>query len=122
MPTLQFNFSKAGIEKLSYERYTYPDPMVQKRIFAVYLKASLDWNNSLIGLAVGMHYNAVGKWINAYKTKGFEALLSNNYGSKKSELENHADSILESFQIQPPMTAAGAAERIREMTGISRSD
>ena len=69
-----------------------------------------------------MHYNAVGKWINAYKTKGFEALLSNNYGSKKSELENHADSILESFQIQPPMTAAGAAERIREMTGISRSD
>ncbi len=122
MPTLQFNFSKAEIEKLSYERYAYPDPMVQKRIFAVYLKASLDWNNSLIGLAVGMHYNAVGKWINTYKTKGFEALLSNNYGSKKSELENHADSILESFQIQPPMTAAGAAERIREMTGISRSD
>lgn len=122
MPTLAFNLSKTEIEKLSYERYTYPDPMVQKRIYAVYLKATLGWSNSIIGHAVGLHYNAVGNWINIYKTNGFEALLSNNYGSKKSELENHADSILKSFQLQPPMTAAAAAERIREMTGISRSE
>ena len=49
MPTLQFNLSEAEIEKLNYERYAYPDPMVQKRIFAIYLKATLGWNNSLIG-------------------------------------------------------------------------
>ena len=121
MPTLAFNLSKTEIEKLSYERYAYPDPMVQKRIYAVYLKATLGWSNSIIGHAVGLHYNAVGNWINIYKTNGFEALLRNNYGSRKSELENHADSILKSFQLQPPMTAAEAAERIREMTGISRS-
>ena len=76
----------------------------------------------MIGHAVGMHYNAVGKWVNTYKINGFEALLSNKYGGKKSELENYADSILTSFQLQPPMTAAVAAERIREMTAISRSD
>ena len=122
MPALQFNISKAEIEKLSYERYAYPDPIVQKRIFAVYLKATLGWNNSIIGHAVGLHYNAVGNWINTYKANGLEALLSNNYGSKKSELENHADSILKSFQLHPPMTAAEAAERIREMTCISRSE
>jgi len=122
MPTLPFNISKAEIEKLSYERYAYADPMVQKRIFAVYLKAVLGWNNSIIGHTVGLHQNAVGYWINEYKANGFEALLSNNYGSKKSELENHADSILKSFQLQPPMTAAEAAERIRKMTGISRSE
>ena len=34
MPTLKFNLSEAEIEKLNYERYAYPDPMVQKRIFA----------------------------------------------------------------------------------------
>lgn len=122
MPTLQFNLSKAEIERLSYERYAYPDPMVQKGIFAIYLKATLGWNNSIIGQTVGLHYNGIGKWINVYKQSGFEALLNNDYGSKKSELENHADSILESFQIQPPMTAAEAANRIREMTGISRSE
>ncbi|MEO5995366.1 MAG: IS630 family transposase [Chitinophagaceae bacterium] len=122
MHPLPLNFSKAEIEKLSYERYAYPDPMVQKRIFAVYLKGFLDLDNSLIGSTVGMHNNTVCKWINIYKTKGFEALLSNNYGRRRSELENHSGSILESFQVQPPMTATGAAERIREMTGISRSD
>ena len=121
MPTLKFNISKADMDKLNYERYTYPDPMVQKRIFAVYLKVSLGWNNATIGNVVGLHYNAVGNWIKVYKTSGFEALLRNNYGSRKSELENHAVSILESFQIQPPMTASNAAERIREMTGIELS-
>lgn len=102
MPTLKFNLSEAEIEKLNYERYAYPDPMIQKRILAVYLKATLGWNNSIIGQIAGLHYNAVGEWINNYKKNGFESLLSNNYGSKKSELENHADSILKSFQIQPP--------------------
>ena len=121
MPTLKFNLSETEIEKLNYERYAYPDPMVQKRILAVYLKATLGWNNSIIGQIVGLHYNAVGEWINAYKEKGFKALLSNNYGSKKSKLENHADSVLKSFQIQPPMTSTEAAGRIREMTGINRS-
>ena len=121
MPTLKFNLSEAEIEELSYQRHAYPDPLVQKRIYAVYLKATLGWNNSMIGQTVGLHYNAVGKWINTYKKNGFESLLSNNYGSKKSELENHADSILKSFQIQPPMTSLEAAGRIRKMTGINRS-
>jgi len=122
MPTLKFNISESDIDKLNYERYAYPDPIVQKRIFAVYLKSTLGWNNATIGNVVGLHYNAVGNWIKLYKTNGFEALLTNNYGSKKSELENHADSILKSFETHPPMTAAEAAERIKEMTGIERSD
>ena len=75
MPILQFNISKAEIEKLSYERYAYPDPMVQKRIFAVYLKATSGCNNSIIGHAVGLHHHATGNWINTYKANGFEALL-----------------------------------------------
>ncbi|HUZ60641.1 MAG TPA: hypothetical protein VMU83_17850 [Hanamia sp.] len=41
MPSLKFNLSEAEIEKLNYERYAFPDPMVQKRIHAVYLKATL---------------------------------------------------------------------------------
>ena len=121
MPSLKFNLSGAEIEKLNYNRYSFPDPMVQKRIHAVYLKAIFGWSNLIIGQIVGLHYNAVGEWINAYKRNGFEALLSNKYGNNKSELEIHADNILESFQIRPPMTSAEAADRIKEMTGVSRS-
>ena len=75
MPTLNFNISEADIDKLNYERYTYPDLAVQKRIFAVYLKATLGWKNATIGNVVGLHYNAVGNWIKVYKSGGFEALL-----------------------------------------------
>ena len=86
MPTLPFKISEAEsdsyrIEKLSYERYAYPDPLIQKRIFSVYLKATLGWTNSLIGKVVGLHCNMVGYWLGVYKQKGFEGLLVNNYGT-----------------------------------------
>src|SRR5215210_7966183 len=118
MPTLPFKVSEAEIEKLSYERYRYPDPLIQKRIFAVYLKATLGWANSSIGKVVGLHFNMVGYWLGEYKQKGFEGLLVNNYGTNKSALEENADSILSAFKMRPPLTACEAANRIKEMTGI----
>lgn len=122
MPTLPFNISEAEIEKLSYERYAYPQPMIQKRIFAVYLKATLNYSNQAIGLITGLHPNVVYQWVRVYKEKGFEGLLTNNYGTNKSELEGHVESILDSFLQQPPMNAAEAMQRISEMTGITRSE
>ncbi len=122
MPTLPFKISEAEIEKLSYERYEYPQPMVQKRIFAIYLKVKFNYTNQSIGLITGLHYNMVAFWIKVYKQKGFEGLLINHYGTNKSELENHAENILDSFLQQPPMNTAEAKQRISEMTGISRSE
>ncbi len=121
MPTLLLNLSEAEIEQLRYERYAYPDPMVQKRIFAVYLKATMNWSNKVIGEVVGLHYNSVGQWINVYKEQGLQGLLVNGYGGRKSEMDTHAVSVLQSFQSQPPLSAAEAAERIREMSGLERS-
>ncbi len=121
MPTLPFKVSKAEIEKLSYERYAYPHPMIQKRIFAVYLKAALNYSNNTIGLITGMHPNSVSRWISMYSQQGFESLLTNNYGTNTSELEEHAENILDSFLKHPPITAAQAGERMKEMTGVQRS-
>jgi transposase len=121
MPTLPFKISKAEIERLSYERYAYPYPMIQKRIFAVYLKAALDYSNQSISLITGIHPNTVSHWIRVYIEQGFDGLLTNNYGTNKSELEEHAESILDSFLKHPPINASEAAGRILEMTGIDRS-
>lgn len=122
MPTLSFKVSKAEIEKLSYERYAFPQPIIQKRIFAVYLKMEFNYTNRVIGLITGLHYNMVAFWINIYKQKGFDGLLTNNYGTNKSVLANHTESILDSFLQQPPMTASEAAQRISKMTGVTRSE
>jgi transposase len=122
MTTLLFKISQAEIEKLNYERFAYPHPMIQKRIFAVYLKATLNFPNQTIGLIADLHFNTVSHWVQIYQEKGYEGLLTNDYGTNKSELEMHSESILSSFSKQPPMCAAEAVERISEMTGIKRSE
>ncbi|MGH2645087.1 MAG: IS630 family transposase [Chitinophagaceae bacterium] len=121
MPTLSFNPSEAEIEVLKYERYLYPEPMIQKRIQAVYIKSLMDFSNEIIGQIVGLHTNTVSHWLRVYSEEGFEGLLTNNYGTNQSELDRHGESLLSSFLKTPPMNAAEAAERIEEMTGIKRS-
>ena len=118
---LQLNLSKAEIELLNYERFHYPCPIVQKRILAIYLKATSKYSNKMIGKIADLHRNVVGFWIDAYQSGGFNALCQFNYGTNKSELEVHAPNILQSLTDLPPMSTCEARSRIEELTGISRS-
>lgn len=118
---LQINLSIAEILQLNYERYHYPCPIIQKRIHAVYMKATTKYSNTTIGQLTGFHRHAVSSWVHAYKQGGFEMLCHLNYGTNKSELENHTESILKSLTERPPMHTSEAKMRIEELTGISRS-
>lgn len=118
---LPIKISNAEIQRLNYERYYYPCPTVQKRIHAVYIKAITEMSNTMIGVLVDLHRDSVDDWIMRYEQGGFEALCQFNYGTNKSALENHSESLLQSFTQQPPMTANEAKARIEEQTGISRS-
>lgn len=118
---LRINLSQAEIERLSYERYYYPCPIVQKRIQAVYIKATTEFSYTEVGQISGLHRHSVSHWVQSYQSGGFESLCQYNYGTNKSELENYSDSILKSFIERPPMSASEAKMRIEEMTGISRS-
>ena len=118
---LQLNLSDAEIRQLSYERYNYPCPTVQKRIHAVHMKAITGSSDTMIGYLTGLHRHSVRYWIQVYQTDGFEGLCQFNYGTNESDLENHSQSILKTFTERPPMTANEAKARIEELTGISRS-
>jgi len=118
---LLINLSNAEIQVLNYERFYYPCPIIQKRIQAVYMKATTGFSNTKIGQLTDLHRHSVKQWINAYQVGGFESLCQFNYGTNKSELENHSDSILKSFTERPPMSAREAKSRIEELTGVSRS-
>ncbi len=87
----------------------------------MYLFATVDASISTIGIMSGLHRQTVAYWINEYREKGIEALYQVNYGTNESLLNQHADSIIQSFQINPPMNAREAKARIEKMTGISRS-
>ena len=121
MPALQFRVSEAELEILNYDRYHYPDPMVQKRLHAVYLKGRLNYSNTMTGFISGLHPNVVARWISVYQQQGLAALKTNNYGKGKSKLETHAATLLADFEATPPHNSAEAAQRIFEKTGILRS-
>lgn len=118
---LQLNLSKAEIQRLKYERFYYPCPIVQKRLHAVYMKATVEASNTTIGHLTGLNRQSVSHWIQIYQRDGFDGLYQFKYGTNRSELEGHAASILQSFTDHPPMSACEAKSRIEELTGISRS-
>jgi len=108
---LRINISDAEIQRLNYERYYYPCPTVQKRIHAVYIKATTERSNQMIGTLLDLNRDSVGDWIMRYEQGGFDALCQFNYGTNKSSLENHAQRILQSFTQRPPMTSSEAKAR-----------
>ena len=118
---LPINLNETEIQVLNYERYYYPCPMVQKRLHAIYMKATSDLSNVKIGELSGLHRHSVKRCIEAYQSGGLKNLLENNYGTNKSELEAHSENLLKSFSEQPPMNANEAKARIEKLTGISRS-
>lgn len=114
--------SSEELAMLSYERYYYPCAIVQKRLHAVYLKASASLSNKEISILVGAHPNSVSKWIAIYKRNGFDELCKVNYYRNQSVLEEKAVSILEVFTRHPPRSIDEARLKIKELTGIERSN
>ena len=119
MHTLQL--SAAEIAELNYERFYYPDPLVQKRLHTVYLKGALQYTHAEIGRIIGRHRNTITEDIKRYNSKGIEGLKEVNYGTNKSELEEHSISLKTLFEKHPPASVKEAIHRIKELTGIERS-
>jgi transposase len=120
MLTLQI--SEAEIAELKYEMYHYPDALVQKRLHSIYLKSM---NQSLsckeIGLYSGLSRQKVSDFIKMYNQSGVQSLKFNNYGTNKSELDNHSETLLSNLENSPVHQLSQAKERIESLTGIQRS-
>ena len=107
-------------DKLNYERYYYPCPLVQKRLHCLYLKAVFGYSNEKIGKLMDSHRNSISEWIYTYKQGGYDALVNVGYGTNKSVLENQASGITELFTSFPPRSLEEAVLKIKELTGIKR--
>lgn len=120
---LTLHISKTDIDRLKYERYSYPCALVQKRLHVLYMKGGdgLTLSHETIGLIAGVHRDTVTDYIRLYNEEGLEGVCRVGYGTNKSELEGHAESLLDYFEKEPPHTIAQAVEKIEERTGIRRS-
>lgn len=119
MLTLQV--SEAEIALLNYERFNYPCGIVQKRLHALYFKATQRLTNQEVGTLCDLHHRTVGHWVSAYKKDGITAIYTLNYGTNSSILSTQKSTIIQDLEAHPVSSLKQAKGRIQTLTGIDRS-
>ena len=118
---INIEFTPEEIEVLNYERYHHPQPKVQQRMQALYLKSKgLSHQNIMIVSNISSR-TTLSTWFKLYQTGNIEALSNLCYQGQKSELDGHIVSIKSYFEQNPPHSINEAVDAIEKLTGIQRS-
>lgn len=118
---IQIEFTPEEIKALEHERYYYPDPKVQKKLEAVYLK-SQGLEHQAICRICSISKTTLVTYLKQYQEGGIERLKQTLYaGGKENELLPHAQTLKEYFEEHPPRNSVEARAKIKELTGIERS-
>src|SRR5712692_9299168 len=116
---IRIPFSEADLAALRYWRFHHPDPRVQVRMEAMYLRSQGMAKSDILGLC-GISKASFHRYLKAYVRGGMEELKRSDPYRPQSELQKHRPTLEASFQQQPPATVAEAAARIEALTGIAR--
>jgi transposase len=116
---IKITFREADIEALRYWRFQHPDPRVQVRLEALYLRSQGSANGEIQRLC-GISKASFHRYLAAYATGGIEELKRIDHYRPQSELHPHRATLEAAFQHYPPATVTEAAARIEALTGIVR--
>jgi len=119
--TTQIEFTPEIKKALNYERYHHPAPLVQRRMEVLWLK-SHGLPHEQIATLAGICENTMREYFQLYEEGGLEKLKELNYYSPVSELSEHISSLETYFREHPPATIKEAQQKIKEITGIERSE
>ena len=112
-------FSSDDLRVLSDERYSHPDPRVQRRMEVLWL-ISQGETQARAGQLGGVSKATVERYVAIYRSQGVAGLREFHWVKPVSALEKHRGSLEESFRKEPPHTVAEARERIKALTGVER--
>ena len=116
---IQITFREADIEALRYWRFHHPEPRIQVRLEALYLRRQRVANRDIPRLC-GISKASFHRYLHAYVTGGIEQLKHREPRRPRSALHPHRATIEAEFRQHPPATVAEAAARIAALTGITR--
>jgi transposase len=116
---IKIAFTEADIEALRYWRFHHPDPRVQVRLEALYLR-SQGVANGEIQRWCGISKASFQRYLMIYVSGGIDALKRIEHYRPHSELHSHRSTLEAAFAQDPPATVAEAAVRIAAVTGIER--
>jgi hypothetical protein len=116
---IQMNLSEEEIRALGYKRFRALNPMIQKRLHAVYLKAKLGLSNAFIGEVPDARRNSVDTWIAGYREGGLKGLTTLNYRKRESELACYGEEIKSKFseEMIPSVATFSQKKRKKENAG-----
>ena len=117
---IQLEFTQAQIDTLETERYTHPDPKVQRKLETLYLK-SLDLPHHQIRRICRLSEPALVRYLRTYAQEGLAGLKRNRYGGQPSVLGPQAQSLEAYLRQHPPANSAQARQVIQAQTGVQRS-
>jgi len=117
---LRIDFTQEAVEKLHYERYHHPHPLVQKKMEVLYLKSQGIKHKDICSLCQ-ITKTTLTKYIRQYQLGGVEELKKLSYKGQPSELNQYSDILKEYFSKHPASSVAEASHAIEELTGVKRS-
>lgn len=116
---LKIACSAEDIAALRHWRFHHPDPRIQVRMEALYLRSQGVANADIVRLC-GISKASFHRYLHAYGSGGLEALKRIEQYRPQSELQKHRPTLEASLRQHPPATVAEAAARIEALTGIAR--
>jgi hypothetical protein len=116
---IPINGSAADIEAWRYWRFQHPDPRVQVRMEALYLRSQRMATEDILRLC-GISKASFHRSLKAYVTGGLEQLQQIDPYRPQSELTPYRSTREAYVREHPPAPVGEAAAKITELTGIAR--
>ncbi len=119
--TIELEFTSEIIEEINYERYHHPVPLVQRRMEVLWLKSN-GLSHALIAQLGRISENTMREYFRLYEQGGVAKLREVNFYHPQSQLNVHISTLEEYFKEHPVATIKEAQSKIKELTGIERSE
>src|SRR5882724_3076249 len=116
---IPINLSAADIEALRYGRFQPPDPRVQVRMEALYVRSQRMAHEDMLRLG-GMSQASFHRDLKAYVTGGLEPLKPIDPDRPQRALTPYRSTREAYVRAHPPATVGEAAAKITALTGMAR--
>jgi transposase len=114
-----FEFSRDVLAEIERDRFEHPDPLVQRRMEVLWLKAHGETHERIAELS-GLSRATIQRLLDTYEAGGVDAVRMFHWKIPTSALTPHRVQLEAEFVQRPPHTVAEACARIEQLTGVRR--
>src|SRR5512135_1957768 len=116
---ISIDFTPQDIDALHHQRFPHPHPRVQLKMEAVYLKSPGLPHQEICRLT-RISENTLRSYLRQHQAGGIERLQRTDWAGTTSDLDDHRQSLEDSYRENPPRATGEAAAVIEQRTGIRR--